>query len=102
MDDLSSCGSVRKVGKMTAENWPVFLARFPGLAKPKSVTLTYIYSTTTMHIVFKLKRVRKKNLLPVYAKANSLYGGICCGRTHSLCCTCTSTENQCVWSCEGQ
>jgi hypothetical protein len=36
---IYGCGSVRKVGKMTAENWPVFLARFPGLAKPKSVTL---------------------------------------------------------------
>jgi hypothetical protein len=38
----------------------VFLAIFPGLAKPKSVTLPYIYSTIIKHIVFKLERVRKK------------------------------------------
>jgi hypothetical protein len=36
----------------------VFLAIFPGLAKPKSVTLLYIYLTTTKYIVFKLERIR--------------------------------------------
>ena len=36
----------------------VFLASFPGLAKPKSVTLPYIYSTTTKYIAYKLERVR--------------------------------------------
>jgi hypothetical protein len=36
----------------------VFLAIFPGLAKPKSVTLPYIYLTTTKHIIFKLERIR--------------------------------------------
>ena len=36
----------------------VFLAIFPGLAKPESVTSPYIYLTTTKYIVFKLERIR--------------------------------------------
>jgi hypothetical protein len=36
----------------------VFLASFPGLAKPRLVTLPYIYSTNTKYIAYKLERVR--------------------------------------------
>jgi hypothetical protein len=36
----------------------VFLAIFPGFAKPKSVTLSYIYLITTKYIVFELEGIR--------------------------------------------